>query len=675
MNVDPRGIEEKSVSSVIKKVFVFLLPLLLTFPASVGVSAQNIDDSTAPAPRQAQPATTPGAIPQSLRDKMARLRALAGQRRQEGVDITSVAEVADGVQPLIEQQKFSEAEALVDRALAMLSQSGGAGQLTVAAGSEEQPIAKPPDAKLLTCPTASAAIELASGNWFLGGDCAANSLSLRGDARIWADGVSLTVNGNIRLEENSGLHIHGGTFTVGNHFKLEYSITAKGKAVLEIREANVSTNAGETANLTTSYVGSDDSHLIIENVHIDKVRSWLLCNLHDRASVNTKDSPSFPSEIYPTDSSTVRIEGPQSGHAVWLHFSPGSTAALDNLPASRPFTFSFGRNTPGVKGIEYQVDVVNGNAGFAITSFPHSNATVRNGHVQVGYEFVDVTTPETLTGLKGGLQSGSFHNQDRVLDLENAELPPYGWQVYSSNNNIPLTSVAPAVITDSLINEMGASNQGWFEADHVQFAFAAVAAVGPKSRVHVRDSVLNSHTIMGNSDGVVRIEDSEIFGSRVQAIGHSRIFLLNTALRTNERNPKCVPVLPPMPGSLPNACNPYNPGYEVQFVTNGEGAIWVAGIDAIAAPIPAGSTLSLVGDVIFKTTSDVSYSYNLGYRRASASEFTPIVTGAPGPKRHQPLGQLDTAGLASGDYIVKLELTVPGQDPVTVQRSFTITRP
>jgi hypothetical protein len=560
------------------------------------------------------------------------------------------------------------------------------GAQTVNGGAEEQSTAKPADAKLLTCPTASAAIELASGNWFLGGDCTASGLNLSGDARIWADGVSFTVNGNIRLEENSGLHIHGGTFTVGNHFKLEYSITAKGKAVLDIRDANVSTNAGETANLTTSYVGSDDSRLNIENVRIDPVRSWLLCNLHDRASVYTRNSKAFPSEIYPSDNSTARIEGPQSGHRVWLFFMPGSSATLENLPASHPFSFSFGRNTPGVTGIGYQVDIVDGNVDFGIRSFPHSKVTVRNarGNLGVDCQFTDVTSPETLTGLKGGLQSGSFCNQDRVFDLEDAELPPYGWQIYSNNKGIPLASVAPVIVTDSLINEMGAFEQGRFEVSHVQFAFAAVAAVGISSQVHIRDSVINSHTIMGNNDGVVKIEDSEIFGSRVQAIGHSRIFLLNTALRTNERNPKCVPAVTAeslssqvslSDADSPPRCNPFNPAHEVQFVTSGESAIWVAGIDPIPTPIRSGDTYTLIGNAIFKTSVDAAYTYNLRYRSASTSEGTAIVTGASGPKRGQPLGEFNTTGLAPGDYIVELQLLVPGQAPVTVQRPITIIAP
>ena len=636
------------------------------------------DSSTpeAPVPQQ-QPRATSGGVPASLQAKMAHLQALAQQREQEGVDMQPVVAITEGVQPLLDQQKFSEAEALVDRALKLLGESSTTEARPAAGSSEEQPAASAAGAKPLPCPAAGAAIDLPSGGWALRGDCTASGLHLRGDAQLWVEGLALRIEGNINLEQNAGLHIRGGSFNVANQFKLQYHIKAQGNALLDLRDMKMLTNAGVAANLTSSYEGSDDSRLHIENVQIDRFTSWLLVNLRDRARVETKNSPHFPSEIYPTGSSTVRIEGARSAHRVWLQFLPGSSAVLDNLPASHPYTFSFGRNTPGVTGVGYQVDVVEGNADFGINSFPRSHVTVRNcrGNLGLGYHFSDVTTPETLTGLKGGRQTGTYRNQGRVLDLEDVELPPYGWQVYSANDGIALASVAPITITDSLINELGAMKQGRFEIAHVQFAFAALAAFGPGSVVHVRNSVINSHTIMGNNDGVVTIEDSEIYGSRVQAIGHSRILILNTALRTNERNPKCVPLLPSLDGSPPTRCNPYNPEREVEFVARGQGAVLVAGIDPIATAIRSGDTYAFVGYAIVKTADDKPYAYNLRYRRTSASAFTAITTGVTGPKRAQPLGRLNTTGLAPGEYEVELELIGPGLEPVSVRRSFTITGP
>jgi hypothetical protein len=97
----------------------------------------------------------------------------------------------------------------------------------------------------------------------------------------------------------------------------------------------------------------------------------------------------------------------------------------------------------------------------------------------------------------------------------------------------------------------------------------------------------------------------------------------------------------------------------------------VAGIDPIATAIQSGDRHIFVGDAIFKTIPDQPYTYKLCYRRMSASEFTAIVIDASGPKRGQPLGQLDTTGLGPGDYVVELELSVPGLERVAVQRTFT----
>jgi hypothetical protein len=79
-----------------------------------------LGEPEAPAPPP-PPGTASGGVPQSLQEKMARLQALAQQRQQEGTDLQPIAEIAQGVQPLMEQQKFSEAEALVDRVLKLLS--------------------------------------------------------------------------------------------------------------------------------------------------------------------------------------------------------------------------------------------------------------------------------------------------------------------------------------------------------------------------------------------------------------------------------------------------------------------------------------------------------------------------------------------------------------------------
>ncbi|MCI0423475.1 MAG: hypothetical protein L0312_30370, partial [Acidobacteria bacterium] len=61
--------------------------------------------------------------PPSLQRKMQRLQALAQKRMQAGGDLQPVGELVGGIQPLMQQRKFSEAEAMVDRALKLFGET------------------------------------------------------------------------------------------------------------------------------------------------------------------------------------------------------------------------------------------------------------------------------------------------------------------------------------------------------------------------------------------------------------------------------------------------------------------------------------------------------------------------------------------------------------------------
>lgn len=95
---------------------VLVLVVLLAFPgAQVQASAQATQPQEAPS----------GAVPQSLQQKMSRLHDLVEKRQEEGADLQPVGELMQGFEPLRQQRKFSEAEALVNRALKLLGESPG----------------------------------------------------------------------------------------------------------------------------------------------------------------------------------------------------------------------------------------------------------------------------------------------------------------------------------------------------------------------------------------------------------------------------------------------------------------------------------------------------------------------------------------------------------------------
>jgi len=91
---------------------VLVLILISPFVFSRNLSAQA-----------AQPQVPTSGMPQSLQEKMQQLQGLVAKRQQEGADILSIGELMQGLGPLMQQQKFGEAEALVDRALILAGES------------------------------------------------------------------------------------------------------------------------------------------------------------------------------------------------------------------------------------------------------------------------------------------------------------------------------------------------------------------------------------------------------------------------------------------------------------------------------------------------------------------------------------------------------------------------
>ena len=71
-------------------------------------------------PQEQPPPPSQAGRPQSLQQKVQRLQALFDNANKRGADLQPVDELLQDFGPLVRQQKFSEAEALVDRALANL---------------------------------------------------------------------------------------------------------------------------------------------------------------------------------------------------------------------------------------------------------------------------------------------------------------------------------------------------------------------------------------------------------------------------------------------------------------------------------------------------------------------------------------------------------------------------
>ena len=93
-------------------------------PVAVVVTALIISIAgfrTSLAQNAPQPAGEQASAPHSLQEKRFRLQALAEKIQQRGGNFETVGEIMQGLQPLIQQHKFVEAEALLDRAIQVAS--------------------------------------------------------------------------------------------------------------------------------------------------------------------------------------------------------------------------------------------------------------------------------------------------------------------------------------------------------------------------------------------------------------------------------------------------------------------------------------------------------------------------------------------------------------------------
>lgn len=519
----------------------------------------------------------------------------------------------------------------------------------------------------LACP-AGQGIELDTGSFQLTGPCdVEGDLHLSGDARLAVDGFDLSVTGDIVVEGQAVLQLAGGTLTLANEYTQQYRIDASGSAQIILEDASLVTRAeAAVGNISCYYYGRDDSLLRVEDVELDNLSSWLLGDFSGNSRLEAVRTRYVPTEIYPSGAATIRIDGPDSTSGVWLLFPPGTEADLDDLPAA-PITYSFGRDTPGVQNIDYQVDITDSFVGISVLSGPASTLSIRDNDtpITIGYIFAGVTAPEQLSNLPTGTVTATFANQGRSLSLTNAVLGPIAWQIYIDNTGVD----NPALVTlaDSTINELAALANGRVLVNRATLQWAVVSAERASSDIEIHDSIINSQLIKAAEDGQVRIFDSSIWGAQVEPSATGRIVLVNTTLNDNRCHPGCSPVC-----TTGGVCNPYNPSATTTLQPRDSGAILVSRLTPPPATVPVGTSLSITGDVFADSVAPLAATYTLAYRREPSTDFVPLVVGGQTPRRDQVLGTLNTTSLTPGTYTLALVLNPTGEAPVVATRRFEL---
>ncbi len=264
----------------------------------------------------------------------------------------------------------------------------------------------------------------------------------------------------------------------------------------------------------------------------------------------------------------------------------------------------------------------------------------------LNYFFEGGTKVPDMVGPKPGVrQTLTLSDSSRTLELIDALMFPFGWQVYASGN-----VSHPVAFEGSVINELGALFGGTMVARRSQFNLAVIASMGGGSHVKIEESPsIESQSILADGSGSIHISDSVIYGSLIQARGDSTILLTNNTLAKNKQNP-------------------FNPlGAPVTFKVDPTSNAKIV-VAALQPPSPNGV---FRGDAFIEGKGSSECIYTLSYRKEGTWISFPIVSRQPCGKRGEVLGAL-AGPLAPAAYQFELTLFIGKSVATVVYRPFTI---
>ena len=334
---------------------------------------------------------------------------------------------------------------------------------------------------------------------------------------------TLSIEGNIELEGDGILFVKGGILHVSQDYNMQRTITLEDNSIFAIKEGELKTNDDQpdTANKYMNLNAYGNSRMVVSNSILDHESSWLLGNFFDQSQLIAMQSERVPTEVYIRDSSKINIYGNKTKLGVWMDLADGVSGTID-LPDQTdgenfvPYSWTVGRDTGNLTGVDWQLTIHNARVGLAIESHKNSSVTINGtglpttGELTIGY-YVEEGT-EILDGLAVGVQNvilGSQSPDPPQLTLNNTNLGPVAWQIY-------VLESGTAEITNSVINEVATIN-GTVDIQDSELQLAVIGSFGPSASMTIANTDIHSQSIEANHGGVITIQESNVYGSQLRA--------------------------------------------------------------------------------------------------------------------------------------------------------------
>ena len=333
------------------------------------------------------------------------------------------------------------------------------------------------------------------------------------------------VSGDIRVGKNGVLRIKRGTFQINQNFSEHRIMQSFEFGTIAFENVAMSTNPDESGNRVMYYNAFGHSRMMVISSFLDKANSWLLGNFYHDSELIAINSIDLPTEVYMRESSTIRIAAGTS-LSLWIEFGLGVGGSIDlpdqtaggNTPS--PYTWSAGRNAPGLTGVDWGLEIFNSRIGLGVISRGGSSVTVNGrgtnspggGELTIGY--IVEAGSQTLNGLQTGIQNVELGNNpvdptQPQLKLNDVNLGILAWQIYALQG-------ATVEIEDSIVNEVGSfqGSQVMVTDSHLQLG--AVGAFGVDSEIHLTNSEIHSQALLVQTGGHISVNDSNTYGAVIQ---------------------------------------------------------------------------------------------------------------------------------------------------------------
>lgn len=377
---------------------------------------------------------------------------------------------------------------------------------------------------------------------------------------------TFVVRGNILLQGNAALWINadsGSTnaqFIVSNTTNNQRTITTQGNSHVMLQYVELRTQEGDLSQASSYYMNynaQDSSTLSVTGCFLNTQTAWLLCNLFNNSTLLGNQTNEVPTEVYLQDTARMSISGAGTNMGVWMLFQ-GATDTL-NLPdqTGGPFSWQAGRGMAGVRQSHWFLNVDSTKPGLGVQVQPFSKLVVNGtglpvtGEIHANLLFANGT--DTVENLGAGLQNLVVAG-DR-LTLNNVNLGPLGWQLYSvSNENL--------FISHSLVNEIGITGPAnTVVVDSSTLQLATLSALGTgSSSLTVGNSQIWSQAITAQNGSTITLNDCSVTGSWFSTDAGSGIHVNGGCFYANPSG--CTPNTMVNIATGQPYCNPFIPaGY------------------------------------------------------------------------------------------------------------------